>query len=262
MPFGLPDEPIPPAKDEVGIRVHLYGLDRLAKAVHATTTASPSAPSSSTRGRLTGAMSAQGYPELGGSHVGYLAWQSIAWPIDATRYVQPGSVADAKWSYATRFRVCLPMNWDFIEGVPMSDASGGYFGCDRVGCKGCRTCLACLAMRRTNRPVRPVSCDRIQIDSDIRCDLDRSTVLRRDSILGPDGFLLRLATQRRCTDIARDRCGLQRALGSEVGHAANDGELIDDSSRHDGRRAQGRRQVYEDGMFEAFRSPVTMLLHR
>jgi len=146
-------------------------------------------------------------------------------------------------------RFALPVAWDFAEGVPTAEASGGYPGqlelvsqfldhALRMGIEASTPSierLSAIAPRTSSYDV--IMTDPPYYDAIPYSDLmDFFYVWLRRTLFGVSPEI----------DAA-----FSEPLGPKWNHQTNDGEIIDDSSRFGGDNDKSK-QVYEDGMFRAF----------
>ncbi len=148
-------------------------------------------------------------------------------------------------------RFALPILWDFAESNPLSGASGNYAGeiewvelvCSHVTSKAATDLtpqvLQQSATLSVSGNIDVVVTDPPYYDAIPYSDLmDFFYIWLRRSLNGLTPEL----------DLA-----FRSPLAPKWDHAKNDGELIDDSSRHDG-DAEKSKAVYEEGMFRAFQA--------
>ena len=146
-------------------------------------------------------------------------------------------------------RFALPVAWDFAEGVPIAEASGGYPGQIELVAKfldhslrmGIAASTPSIARRSAIVP-QSSNYDVIITDPPYYDAIPYSDLM--------DFFYVWL---RRCLyGISPDvDAAFHEPLGPKWDHKTNDGEIIDDSSRFGGDNDKSK-QVYEDGMFRAF----------
>ena len=245
IPFGLPDEPLP-SKDAPGFRVPLYGFDtwrtlftdrQLLALGHFVT------------GVRQLAHELEDEPET---------WREaiIANLALVTDRLADYSSSVCSWHNGrevighTFARFALPMVWDYTEVNPLSDSTGNYLGAlDWVsgsiahGLKAVQTAdtpsVQCLSAIKTSGSYDVIITDPPYYDAIPYSDL-------------MDFFhiWLRRSTHGICPEID---AVFREPLGPKWDHEADDGELVDDSSRFNGDEAISKR-TYEDGMYRAFRA--------
>jgi putative DNA methylase len=148
-------------------------------------------------------------------------------------------------------RFALPVAWDFVEGVPIADASGGYAGQLELVAKfidhslkmGAKSSVPLIELRSAiEKPLSTydiIVTDPPYYDAIPYSDLmDFFYVWLRRTLHGVSAEI---------DDAFRD------PVGPKWNHQTNDGEIIDDSSRFGGDNDKSR-EVYEDGMFRAFQA--------
>ena len=151
----------------------------------------------------------------------------------------------------TFHRFAFPVVWDFIEGVPIEDASGGFLPSLEWAAKVAEHTLAAAAQ------------------------MPRPECRRQSAVNAVDGLFDLVVTDPPYYDaipysdlmdffyvwLRRNLYGLSESIDAAFStpaspkwdHTANDGELIDDETRHGGDAARSKA-VYEDGMFRAFQA--------
>ncbi len=258
LPFGLPEEPLP-SKEALGFRVPLYGFDKWCKL---STPRQLLALGTFIRHmhRIREEVIADGYPrEWVEALCAYLA-SSLDRLVDhsttlATWYL-PGE--NVKHTFV---RYALPITWDFAESNPIY--SGGGSWTSAVG-----FCAAALghtlsALRRASRPdvtqgsaisglsgVAPRSFDLIVTDPPYYDAIPYSDLM--------DCFYIWLRRSMHHVGGDYERFGAL-SVSPKWDERLNDGELIDDSSRHGGDAAKSKA-TYEDGMLRAFKACHEMLV--
>ena len=245
IPFGLPDEPLP-SKDAPGFRVPLYGFDAWRKMF---TNRQLLALGHFIKAIRQLALELEDAPE---------DWREaiIANLALTTDRLADYSSSICSWHNSgeklghTFARFALPMVWDFTEVNPLSNSSGNYLGAlDWVS----RSVAHGLEAARTARAPS------VQCQSAIRTSGDYDLIITDppyyDAIPYSDlmdffHIWLRRSTHGICPEID---AAFRDPLGPKWDHEADDGELVDDSSRFNGDEAISKR-TYEDGMYRAFRA--------
>ncbi len=146
-------------------------------------------------------------------------------------------------------RFALPVAWDFAEGVPTAEASGGYPGQLELVSQFLDHSLrmgivasAPLIERQSAIARRTSSYDVIMTDPPYYDAIPYSDLM--------DFFYVWL--RRTLYGVSPEiDTAFREPLGPKWDHQANDGEIIDDSSRFGGDNERSK-QAYEDGMFRAF----------
>ncbi len=249
IPFGVPDEPLP-AKEALGFRVPLYGFDRWSKLF---TQRQLIALGSFVKHARAAApeMLKEGYPSEWLEALRAYSAVSIDRLVDRSSILcRPDPTPTQSGVINTFSRFALPITWDFIEGVTTESFSGGFSGAVEWVAKVVAE-LTCL----TNRPQPTVLVESLLSSRGFDYDLIVTDPPYYDSIPYSDLMDFFYVWLRRTligvsseTDAA-----FATPLGPKWDHERNDGELIDDSSRHGGDKSRSKA-VYEDGMFRAFRA--------
>lgn len=246
VPFGVPNEPTP-SPDALGMRVPLYGFDRWSKLFTPRQLMALGRFVAATRAAREG-MTDWGMPEDWREAIGaYLA-------LSVDRLADYGS-AVCSWINTleavrdTFGRFALPIVWDYAEVSICSYTAGSYLGAvDWVSLFLSRTLpgvagrpQAAIESRSATRP-DPETFDLVLTDPPYYDAIPYSDLM--------DFFYvwLRRTGQGLSSDIDE---GLAQTLSPKWNHGENDGELIDDCSRH-GNDAAKSKQIYEDGMARAF----------
>lgn len=248
LPFGLPTEPIS-SKDVPGIRVPNYGLDRWDKLFTSRQLLALGTFVKHTRA-VPEAMREAGYPDEWAEAVAAY----LALVLDKTADYNS---ALAHWQQrleaiiSTFQRYALPMKWDYCEANALSDSTGSYFGMlewvARVAAQGTRA--------TAHAPEPDVIARSALVTNGVQPDVILTDPPYYDAI--PYAALmdffyvwLRRTTHGLSSEIDRV---FAEPLALKWDHEAQDGELIDDSSRFEG-DSDASKQAYEDGMAHAFRA--------
>ena len=247
VPFGLPDEPIA-GKDALGIRVPLYGLDRWRKLftprqLLALGTFVKHAQASRT------VMQEHGYPETWlEALVGYLAMSFDRLADRCSSLCQPDPSPTQSGVMHTFSKFALPMNWDSIEGVTISGASGGFSGASEWVAK----VVEQGGIPSTSRPSHIYQTSASRMKDDI-FDLIVTDPPYYDAIPYSDLMDFFYIWLRRMLNGSSPEiiAAFGEPLAPKWSHEKNEGELIDDSSRFDGDMKRSRA-AYEDGMYQVF----------
>lgn len=246
IPFGLPSEPIS-SKDVPGIRVPNYGLDRWDKLFTSRQLLALGTFVKHTRA-VHEAMRADGYPDGWADAVtAYLALavdRLANQSSSLSRWHHRGEKVEGVFA-----RFALPMLWDFVETNPTSETTGSYDGAVEWIAK-----YASHGTRATvHAPEPDVLARSALVTNGVRPDVILTDPPYYDAI--PYAALmdffyvwLRRTTHGLSPEIDRV---FAEPLTPKWDHEAEDGELIDDSSRFDG-DAEASKQAYEDGMARAF----------
>ena len=251
VPFGLPTEPTPSGGGNGAGRafsVQGYGLMKLcdlflprqlvslASLVSHTRAARDTMKSTYTQEWTEGLSS---YLAAGLDRLLDFANCGVTWKSD---------VPTINHSFA---RFALPITWDFTEGNPIGDMAGSYKLCFERICTGFDTfgkktwkTPAPHVQRESATKLGTGSFDAIVTDPPYYDSIPYSDLM--------DFFYVWLRRMLSDTTPEFSRA-LSEPLAPKWNHDANDGELIDDSSRHNG-DATKSKSVYEDGMFRAFQA--------
>ena len=247
VPFGVPDEPMASA-EALGMRVPLYGFDKWRKLFTPRQLMALGAFVAATRAARD-QMATEKCPPEWIETVG--AYQALVIGRTAN-YLSTICLWDsaAEEVKQTFLRFALPMTWDFSEANPMSAVDRYFVG----GLSKVVRVLTELLPAAKDQPApsvvnksaianRPTECDLIVTDPPYYDAIPYSDLmdffyvwLRRSlfgAVSGGDAFV--------------------NPVSPKWDHDGNDGELIDDSSRHKNNAAESKR-VYEDGMARAFQS--------
>ena len=143
------------------------------------------------------------------------------------------------------------MVWDFAEVMPASEKSGGYNGAiEWIGE------FVSHALKFADATPPPVVLNRSSTRSlESKYDIVLTDPPYYDAISYSDlmdffHVWLRRVMHGKSPEID---AAFNEALGPKWNHQANDGELVDDPSRHGWDREKSKA-VYEDGMFRTFQS--------
>ncbi len=246
VPFGVPEEPTPSA-EALGMRVPLYGFDRWRKLFTPRQLKALGTIITATREARTEMLSGgygndwiigiTAYLACGLDRTLDFANCGVQWKID---------VPTINHSFV---RFALPITWDYAEGNLLSPGAGGYIRClDRIA-----TALDSFVAWKIDAPAPHVVNQSSTKSTDAKYDLVLTDPPYYDAIPYSDLmdffyiWLRRVVSQ---TDPDLD-ASFREPLSPKWDHATNDGELIDDCSRH-GNDASKSKQVYEDGMAQVF----------
>jgi putative DNA methylase len=253
IPFGLPTEPVPQGGSRKGggspFTVHLYGFDQWYKLFTPRQLLALGTFVNHTRAACELMRTERYSSEWVTAIEGYL---SLSLDRMADRNSSVCHYDISRDSIAGTFqRYALPICWDFCEAMPTSDTAGGYAGqVDWV------TRFINHSVAGLHKSLEPKICKH----SATTLSMDLADVILTDPPYYDaipysdlmDFFYIWLR---------RTLCGLSpeidtifhEALAPKWDYSKNDGELIDDASRHGGDAAKSKA-VYEDGMFRAFQA--------
>jgi adenine-specific DNA methylase len=252
VPFGVPEEPLP-GKDALGIRVPLYGFDRWRKLFTARHLVGLSTLVVNTRAAREAFRSI--YPRDWTDAVGAYLACGIDRLLDFANCGTQWKL-DAMTINHSFVRFALPITWDYAEGNLLGTSAGSYLICqDRVA-----TALDTFAQWSLDAP----SPNALR-QSATKATLDGFDVVVTDPPYYDaipysdlmDFFYVWLRRTVWGWDPAVD-AAFKEHLAPKWDEATDDGELIDDSSRHGG-DAQKSKDTYERGMAKAFAACSQML---
>lgn len=146
-------------------------------------------------------------------------------------------------------RFALPMKWDFAETSPIGGASGSWDSMIGSLARSVETAVSLPADMQQPHVLKQSS---IQLDEH-QVDLILTDPPYYDAIPYSDVMDFFYVWHRRIlNDLAPSFAGaMSNESGPKWDHEAEDGELVDDASRHGGSLAASKR-TYEDGMFRVF----------
>jgi len=249
IPFGLPEEPLP-SKEALGFRVPLYGFDQWRKLFTsrqllalgtfvkwtrtATQTLKGRNHSHSNWGEAVAAGLAIGMDRIADRQSNVCRWDNGYTKLQGT---------------FTRF--ALPITWDFCEGNPFSETTGNYAANLEWVAEFWEH-----ATRAASGSPTPIVENRSAIRPSVQgFDAIVTDPPYYDAIPYSDLMdFFHIWLRRTLHGLHADASlAFEKPVGPKWDEGQNDGELIDDASRHGGNRAQSR-QVYEDGMARVFQS--------
>ena len=250
IPFGLPDEPVPKGGSGASraFSVDGFGLDRWFKLFTPRQLLAIATFARHTRA-ANSAMRSAGYTEEWITAIyGFLAAGLDRLVDRCSAQCRPDPTPTQSGVINTFSRFALPIIWDFIEGVPTADSSGGYLYCLEWVAKVTEhlssiprapkaTVLQQSALKGSTDQFDVICTDPPYYDAIPYSDLmDFFYVWLRRTLYSFDPK----------TDVA-----FREPLAPKWNHETSDGELIDDSSRFGGDKNKSKK-AYENGMFKAF----------
>ena len=254
IPFSLPTEPIPQGGSRKGggspFTVHLYGFNQWHKLFTPRQLLALGTFVKHTRAARD-AMRAEGYP---------LEWIEV---LEAEIAVGIDKLLDrqsalCRWDLGyskvnnTFTRFALPIVWDFCEGNPLSATTGNYLSCVEWVTEVIEH--ASNASDGTSVPHALISSATHFSPSEAQ-DVIVTDPPYYDAIPYSDLMDFFYIWLRRTLNGLSP--GIDSAFSNPLApkwdHANNDGELIDDASRHNGDQEKSKA-TYEDGMFRAFQA--------
>ncbi len=246
VPFGLLNEPMPPA-GALGMRVPLYGFKKWGDMFTPRQTLALGVFAKHIR-EATTQMKAQS-PELAEAVGAYLA-MTLDRLADRSSAICSWTI-DYDQIRNTFARFALPMCWDMAECVTTAEVSGGYPGQLELVAKYVE-----LATATTGLPLAPriIRASALLLDASApKLDAVVTDPPYYDAIPYSDlmdFFYIWLRRTLTGTSAELDTV-FAAPLSPKWNHEEADGELIDDVSRFDGDREASKRN-YTDGMAKAF----------
>lgn len=247
IPYGLPEEPLPGA-DALGFRVPLYGFDQwkklftprqllalgtFVKCIRAVGKTNPTANGDDWREAII-AYLACGFDRMLDFNSTGLSWITS---VEAIGH--------------TFVRYALPITWDFNEAATINAVRGGWDMC----LEACMESLHTISKAANEvAPIpKPQNQSAIGLTSPEQYDIILTDPPYYDAISYSDLMDYFYIWLRR--SLSGLSSGLDAAFkqprSPKWANDDNDGELIDDSSRHGGDRAKSKA-AYEDGMARVF----------
>ncbi|QOJ03668.1 MAG: DUF1156 domain-containing protein [Planctomycetia bacterium] len=247
VPFGVPGEPMP-TKDALGIRAPLYGFNEWRKLFTQRQLFALATLVNSTRNaRLV--LANENYSDV---------WKEAlaCYLADAVdRVADYGSMVThfqtkAEFIVNTFQRFALPMNWDFTEVAPLSGLTGSY--------QSAVAWVALVINHVTNASAAAMAPHIFAksaktLNNSGEFDVVLTDPPYYDAIPYSDLMDFFYVWLRRSVSGLSPSfdASFKSSLGPKWDAATDDGELIDDDSRHDGNRKQSR-DSYESGMARVF----------
>jgi putative DNA methylase len=249
IPFGLPDEPLP-TKEALGFRVPLYGFDQWSKLY--------------TSRQLLALGTFLKWTRASREQIAETKYQE-GWTAPVLSYlaISLDRLADRSATLCTWdqgytkvnhvfHRYALPITWDFCEGNVLSNTTGNYGDAVEWATKyiehaldGCSHTMPPDVIQQSATVLQADSlADVIVTDPPYYDAIPYSDLM--------DFFYVWL--RRSAGDLSPEfKSAFSPPLSPKWDHNANDGELIDDASRHNG-DASKSKAVYEEGMYRSFLS--------
>jgi len=246
IPFGLPEELLP-SKEALGFRVPLYGFDQWKKLFTPRQLLALGTFVKWTRAAKKESNRLRYPPEFVEAILAYLAIQNDK-VADYNSMVCVWHISGEKIGH-TFTRFALPITWDFTELAIINDVGGAYSAqldwVSRyiVNALVTGTCVEKpLTQNQSALQLKSGDYDAVVTDPPYYDAIPYSDLM--------DFFYIWLKRSLNGLSPELD-AAFQEALSPKWDHEKNDGELIDDSSRHDGNMAKSKA-VYEDGMARVF----------
>ena len=252
IPFGVPDEPLP-SKEALGFRVPLYGFNRWSKLFTPRQLLALGTFVTHTRS-AKGASCEMGY--------------SASWVEAIEAYLTCAfdrmldfNSTGLSWITSveaighTFVRYALPIVWDFSESAVINHVRGGWWMSLGAILESYDTISRAAASDSTVPVPKVIQRSAVNISETNSIDLIVTDPPYYDAIAYSDLMdYFYVWLRRNLFGVAPVYDNIfARALSPKWDIDANDGELIDDSSRFNG-DAKKSKQVYEDGMARTFQS--------
>jgi len=251
IPYGLPTEPLP-SKEALGFRVPLYGFDQWGKLF--------------TPRQLLGLGTFAKWTRAAGAAMdqhGYVnKWQEALYAELAICFDKLADRQSAlcRWDmgytkvHSTFARFALPILWDFCQGNPLSETTGNYASCVEWVAQVAAHASAAgdhapPAIAHVGSAIALATQFKETFDA-IVTDPPYYDAIPYSDLM--DFFYIWLRRTLHGVSSNLDEV-FSTNLSPKWNHEMSDGELIDDASRHGG-NADTSKQIYEDGMFRAFRA--------
>ncbi len=253
VPFGVPDEPTP-SENALGMRVPLYGFDKWRKLFTPRQLVALGRFVAATRAARD-EMAQQQVPAEWIEGVGAYLALVIDKVADYNSTVCVWHLSRELIGH-TFTRFALPITWDFSEIPATNDTGGAYSAQLDWSSRYIDHALIASAnaelphpINRSARSIHDGTLDAIITDPPYYDAIPYSDLM--------DFFYIWLRRSLHSISSSIDAAFLQE-LSPKWDHEANDGELIDDCSRH-GNDAALSKRIYEDGMAQVFSSCCTAL---
>jgi len=247
IPFGLPDEPLP-SKEALGFRVPLYGLDRWSKLFTPRQLVAIGTFVEHTRAALDMIRSAEYTADWTIAIYAFLAAGLDRLVDRCSAQCRPDPTPTQSGVINTFSRFALPMVWDFIEGVPTADSSGGYLSSLEWVAKVTEH-LSSIPKAPKAAILQQSALTGLADQFDVICtDPPYYDAISYSDLM--DFFYVWLRRTLYGFDPETD-AAFREPLAPKWNHETSDGELIDDSSRFGGDKSKSKK-AYENGMFKAF----------
>ncbi|MBF0565080.1 MAG: DUF1156 domain-containing protein [Nitrospirae bacterium] len=255
IPFGLPKDPLP-GKEALGFRIPLYGFDLWNKMFSDRQLLALGTFLKYSR-TVREVMQNYGYSAI---------WEEsiIAYLVSMFDRLANQSSNLSRWNQGgekiegTFARFALPILWDYAECNPLGETSGGY-----PSAFGWVTLVVDHLMKAAaNCPEPTIICQSaIKVTSNsmdcIITDPPYYDAIPYSDLMDYYYVWLRRILNGLTQDIDD---AFPHRLSPKWNESENDGELIDDASRHSGDKSRSK-DVYEDGMARVFQSCYNALRH-
>ncbi len=254
LPYGIPNEPLP-SKEALGFRIPLYGFDTWNKMFTARQLVAIGTLIKWTRNveheaAVNGAQ--WEFSKIVGAYLACVISRTTDYL--ATVCVWEHGAEEVKHVF---MRWALPITWDYAEGAVLAPIERFYSG----GLNSVFRVLQNLHHTSWIGTLDPkvYAASAISNPSD-KFDLIVTDPPYYDAIPYSDLMDFFYVWLRRTLHGLSNQFdnAFRTPLSPKWDHTTNDGELIDEPSRHDGDEARSRN-IYEDGMFRAFRTSYKSL---
>lgn len=247
VPFGLPFEPTPD-EGALGIRIPKYGFTRWRDLFNSRQLACLGTFALRTKDAHAKS-SAQGYDEEWQEGLAAYLGASISRLADRCSAITTWQ-NDPEKLRNTFGRFALPMVWDFAELQPGSDSSGGYGQAVDWVAEVVEHLLQAEAVAPRSTTLAKSAAASLTADAFdvVLTDPPYYDAIPYSDLM--DFFYIWLRRTLYGVSPAFD-AAFATPLSPKWDHEANDGEFVDDSSRHGG-NARLSKMKYEDGMAAAF----------
>jgi putative DNA methylase len=253
IPFGLPEEPTPAGGGRGAGRafsVQGYGLMRWRDLFTPRQLFALGIFLKHTRAARE-ALTAAGYPEAWSEAVGSMLQVGLNRLLDFANCGVQWKV-DVPTINHSFVRFALPITWDYAEGGMLSKTAGSYIIClDRIA-----TALDTLMRWKLDGPAPRAICQSAKKVQDAKFDVIVTDPPYYDAIPYSDLMDFFYVWTRRGWMQKADP--FREPLAPKWNSDTNDGELIDDDSRHDGDTIASKT-AYENGMADSFRQCAAAL---
>ncbi len=255
VPYGVPDEAMPGA-EALGMRVPLYGFDRWRKLFTSrqlTALGWLVATIRMARDQMAQSQLPSEWTEAIQAYLSASLNRLVDQSTTLCTWYLPGE--NVKHTYV---RYALPIMWDYAEANPMFDGGGSWSSAIRM----CSSALDhALAAAEGAPPPHIMRASSISTTVSQRVELVITDPPYYDAIPYSDLMdLFYIWLRRAMADVAPAYAPLKEmVLSPKWDRDSNDGELIDDESRHDG-NGPASRSSYENGMFQVFQRCNEILL--
>lgn len=257
IPFGPLEEQLPTDRTQgnSGFRVILYGFDTWGKLYSARQMLALGTFVYHTR-NVKIALEKEGYSKDWIEAISaYLAIGIDRLADRASTMCRPDPSPTQSGVMNTFAKFAIPMNWDFIEGVPLERSSGGYLGGVEWMCKTIEHLQLIPAS-----PVSSTVFGSAITFREEKFDLIITDPPYYDAIAYADlmdFFYVWLRRTSHGLDSTIDEV-FSNQLSPRWDHHRSDGELIDDPCRY-GKNAIKSKAAYEEGMYRVFQNCISSL---